>query len=321
MSRMPRRVAAVAGLAAAALALSACSAPAATESAPTRAVKDEFDTVRIPVEPQAVLGFYTTDLDMAITLGLPLADHQPIRGDAGYSTFPTFFDQDALAGITPFANYPEYNYEQVAAAQPDLILNGIGADETIRTRLNAIAPTFNFSAFTGDDWRDKFQLVATALGRVAQYEEWTARYDARIAEVRAKIEAKGIDPLVASIGYYAGSVNVSCYALPCLVFTDLGLRISPLADGDGDGKLDADGTNLSLEDLDKLRDIDVAFSSTNVDGSELIGSTPDLADNAIWAGLPVIDNGQLYPYQLDIIYGSPSGQMAFLDVVEKALVG
>ena len=103
-----------------------------------------------------------------------------------------------------------------------------------------------------------------------------------------------------------------------------GLEISPLADGDGDGMVDSTGTTLTLEQLGELSAVDVMFSrGSPSDGSITghVGAEPSLAANSIWQGLPAVQAGEIHPYDYEMIYGSPSGQMAFLDVVEQALLG
>lgn len=311
----PRHLAALAATTATALLLAACSSAgdAAETITETRTVTSEFGDVTLPTDPQAALGMYTTDLDMLITLGIPLASSQPIRDD-GYTTFPWFFDQEALEGITPFTNYPEFSYESILAAEPDVILNGLGYDETIGTKLAEIAPTYSFNGFDGSDWRTKFTLVAEAFDRTAEHDAWVAKYQAKVDEIRAGLDAAGIAPVVAGVGYYEGKVSVSCYGTPCLVFDDLGLEISPLAEG-------ADGTSLSPEQLGQLADIDVAFTSTSPeDDGSLADPFAELSENALWQQLPFVVDGEIFTSDLEMIYGSPSGQYAFLEHVGESLL-
>lgn len=303
------------------LTLAACSSGGAAasgdadSSGQVRTVESDFGPVELPVNPQAALGFYTTDIDILITLGIPLAGSQPIRGD-GYTEFPAFFPQDALAGIETFANYPEYNVEAVLAADPDLILNGLGYDEETVTKLPDIAPTYSVDAFDGRDWREVFRQTAAALERTDEAEAWFAAYEEKLADVRARIEAAGIEPVVAPLSYWDGNVDISCYGVPCLVFADLGLEISPLTEGDG--------TQLSLEQLDQLRGIDVAFRSY-VPGpqgeADDAATLAELAKNSVWASLPFIAEDAYHRFDMEMFYGSPSGHWAFLEVVEEALLG
>lgn len=284
-------------------------------AAETYEVESDFGPVELPSDPQAALGMYTTDLDILIHLGIPLAGAQPIRGD-GWTDFPVFFPLEELEGIETFANYPEYNYEAILAAEPDLILNGLGYDAEVVARLPEIAPTYSIDAFDGADWRDKFRQVAEALNRSERYQEWIDAYEARVAEVRQRLDEAGLDPLVAPIGYWAGSISVDCYGVPCLVFEDLGLRISPLTEGDG--------TTLSMEELDRLGDIDVAFRSIVPSPEGEAADAENLAtleQHQAWRNLPFVVNDQYFTFDMEMFYGSPSGHWAFLERVEEVLLG
>ena len=121
-------------------------------------------------------------------------------------------------------------------------------------------------------------------------------------------------PVVAPVGYWDGSVTASCYGMPCLVFKDLGLEIPEYADS-------WDGTVYSLEQLEALSDVDVMFAS---DAPGADGAIPDpfaeIEGNALWSALPAVSSGNVVRYDMEMNYGSPSGQYAFLEVVEKALL-
>jgi iron complex transport system substrate-binding protein len=306
---------------ASALLLTACSTGSGSGSqsdesaaaSETITVTDMTGEVTIPAEPTAALGMYTTDVDILITLGFDLASSQPVR-DEGYQTFPSFFPQDALEGITTFTNYPEYNYEAILAAQPDFILNGLGYDEEVVTKLPEIAPTYSFNGYDGRDWREIFHETAIQLGREDRYQAWMDTYEARVAEIKAELESRDIHPVVGPVDYWDGQVSASCYGLPCLVFADLGLEVTPLAT--------VDGTSLSPEQLSQLSDIDVFFTTATPNAS---GGFDDpfapVAANPLWQALPAVQNGQIFTGDLEMLYGSPSGHMAYLEFVADSLLG
>ena len=302
------------------LLLPACASVGAdTSDAETFTVDTDFGEVTLPVEPKAALGFYTTDVDMLITLGYPLAAEQPIRDD--WDAFPSFFPQDALKGIKGFHNYPEFNLEHILQVGPDFILNGLGYETDLHDKLTPIAPTYTYNGFDGGDWREKFRKVAADLGRQKQAQAWLDDYEARAADVKAQLDAAGVAPKVADIAVWDGQVQVGCYSISCLVFKDLGLEITALADGDGDGEPDNEGQALSLEQLGGLSDVDVIFTGVSEDGSGLITDDESLKSNALWLSLPAVANGRVYGYNYEMSYGSPSGQDGLLEVVRKALLG
>lgn len=301
-----------------ALLLAACSSGTGTGSDATGepatiTVEDMTGEVTLPAEPTAALGMYTTDVDILITLGFELAGSQPVR-DEGYSSFPSFFPQEELADVTTFTNFPEYNYEAILAAEPDFILNGLGYDEEVVEKLPEIAPTYSFNGFDGTDWREIFHRTAIDLGREDRYQAWVDEYDARVAEVKAELDERDIHPVIAPVDYWDGQVSVSCYGVPCLVFDDLGLEVTPLAT--------AEGTALSPEQLSQLADTDVFFSTAtpNEDGSFDDAFAP-VADNPLWQALPAVRDGQIFTGDLEMLYGSPSGHRAYLEFVADSLLG
>jgi len=286
-------------------------------AAPSVSVSSAFGEVVLPSEPQAALGMYTTDVDILIALGYPLAKEQPIRGDSGYTTFPSFFPQEALKGITPFANYPDYNYEKILAAKPDFILNGLGYDAKTHDRLKQIAPTYSLNAYDGRNWMEHFKETAAALGRTEQYDAWVAKYQARVAEVKAAIGDKAKGLVVAPIGYWEGKVSSACYSgVECKAFEDLGLTVYP-----GAKEKNGEGVSLSGENLGRLSGIGLAFMTKGIGDTgekEFRTTMNTLNGNKVWATLPFVKNKRIQTYEMEVTYGSPSGQMAFLDAVEKA---
>jgi iron complex transport system substrate-binding protein len=276
--------------------------------------------ITIPAEPTAALGFYTTDLDILITLGFDLAGTQPIRDD--FTAFPDFFPQQELEGLETFGNFPEFNLEAVLEAEPDFILSGLGYEEDLDGQLQKIAPTYTYNAFDGGDWRDVVAKAATDLGREEQWQEWVDQYEARIADIRSRLDAADIHPVVADVGYWDGQVTTSCYGVPCLVFADLGLEMAPLMNATEDGLPASDEyAELSPEQLGQLEGIDVVFTGAEEDGTVWVEEDEALQQNAIWQNLSFVQSGEYYPYNYEMIYGSPNGMDAFLTVVEKALLG
>jgi iron complex transport system substrate-binding protein len=322
LSLRRRTAAATMAVALSTLVLAACgttdAAPEESSApAPTMTVVSKFGTVTLPAAPKKALGMYTTDVDILITLGIPLAQNQPIRGD-GWTDFPTFFPQAELENVKPFANYPDYNFEKILAAEPDFILNGLGYDADVVKKLPGIAPTYSVDAFDGRNWLEHFKETAVALGRVDKYDEWIRKYDARVAEVKAAIGERGKGLVVAPVSSYEGKVSSACYSgVECQAFRDVGLTVFPGAQRNG-GK----GLDLSLEQVGQLSAIDYAFT-IQVPGAkgtaEYATSQTDLLKNPLWARLAFVQKEQIVPYDMEMTYGSPSGQMAFLDVIEKAI--
>lgn len=301
----------LAAAAAATVALSGCSSTTPqdeTAAATTRTIDSAFGEVTIPTEPQAALGVYTTDVDVLITLGIPLAGAQPIRSE--FDDFPYYLSDDALEGVEPFANFPEVNYEAVAAAEPDFILNSLGYDEEVVKRLPDVAPTYSVNAFDGQDWRVHFKETATALDRLDKYEEWENIYEQRLDEVKELVSDKAADLVVAVVypEYGGPGIQTICGGQTlCSVYQDLGIKILPVSEQEG-------GVILSPEQFDQLNDANVALTVSDY------GDMTTLTSSEAWKRLPFVQNGQVLEYDLELSFGSPSSQLALLDEVEKDLV-
>jgi iron complex transport system substrate-binding protein len=283
----------------------------------TATVASPFGEVELPTAPSQALGMYTTDVDILIWLGYPLASSQPIRGMNGYETFPCFFPQKPLQGIATFGNFPDYNYEQMLLAEPDFILNGLGYDAAVNERLPQIAPTFSVDAFDGRSWQDHFKETATALGRADRYQAWLDVYQKRLAEVRELIKPNA-DAVVAPLGYWDNKFNASCYAgVECTVFRDLGLTIL-----EGATTNNGNGIEISPEQVGLLKELDYAFTIVGVGEqglAEHAALMAEAAKNPLWTELEFVKQGHMIPFEMEMVYGSPSGQLAFLEVVAKVL--
>ena len=310
-------------LAATGLLLTACAGSSAADAGADETIAlttPAGSDVAIPTEPTAALGFYTTDVDLLITLGYELAGSQPIRDD--FTAFPDFFPQDELEGLDTFGNYPEFNLEAVLEAEPDFILNGLGYEKDLDAQLQKIAPTYTYNAFDGGDWRDVAEQMATDLGREDQWQAWFDQYEARVSDIRERLDAADIHPVVADVGYFEGHVTTSCYGVPCLVFADLGLEMSPLMNATEEGLPASDEyAELSPEQVGQLEGIDVVFTGAEEDGTLWVEDDEALSQNELWQNLPFVKSGEYYPYNYEMLYGSPSGQDAFLTIVEEALLG
>lgn len=270
--------------------------------------------VEMPQDPQRVFGMYTTDLDYTLALGVPVASTQAIR--TGSTELPAFFPQDELDGVEEvFVNYPEFNYEKIAAVQPDLIINGLGYDGGADAeRLSEIAPTYTFDGF-GGDWREDLTALAEALGHEAQAQEYLDRLDERSAEVAALIADRESAPVMA-YGYYNGDGSGGFYGpqldqLQPIVFHDVGIETTAAAPDIW--------TEVAQEQIGLLADVDVlmiAYETTEDPDAILAAIEAD----PVWSALPAVEEGRVVMVNNELSYSSPSAHLEFLDVLTEALL-
>jgi iron complex transport system substrate-binding protein len=268
--------------------------------------------VEVPANPQRVFGMYTTDLDYALALGLSVAPTQAIR--TGSVGLPEFFEYEEVADLEFFVNYPEYNWEAIAAAEPDLILNGLGFEGGPDTDLlDDIAPTYTFDGF-GGDWREDFTAIAEAFGRQPEAEAMLAEIAARTDELRPLVEAHD-EPLVMAYGYYEPDGSGGFYGpqrdqLQPVVFHDLGIETTAAAT--------EPWSVVAQEQMGLLADCDIILLA--VETSERSDVLLDaVRADPIWSALPAVAEGRVFTVNNELSYSSPSAHLEFLDVLEDAL--
>ncbi|WP_152363625.1 ABC transporter substrate-binding protein [Microlunatus speluncae] len=268
--------------------------------------------VEIPGSPQRVFGVYSTDVDYAMTLGLGLAPVQSIASSA--VGFPAFFPQAGLAGIEPMKNYPEIQYEKVAAIQPDVIINGLGYEGGAdHDKLAAIAPTFTYDGFDGD-WRDDFTALAAAFGRQQEADTFLRQVADRTAEVKSRVAALDRPPVFAygvitddGGGGFNGSAPTK---LNPQLFEEVGIS-SPSAVG-------KDWTTLAPERIADLDDVDLIMIAVSPqrDAKAELGK---IRNNPVWSGLPAVRSGRLMAVDNELNFASPHAALTFLDVIDQGI--
>jgi iron complex transport system substrate-binding protein len=301
----------------------AATAMPATTAATTRTVTDHAGrTVQLPLAPQRAVAGYTTDIDVMLVLDLPLVAGPGARGLAT-QPFAPYQPQKRLTNVTRITTFPEANFEQIAAVQPDCIIDSVGDHiEGRYALLSQIAPTFDYSGDQNKGWRDGLWAVARAFDREAQAEQFIANYDARAADLRARLAERMPNATFALIGAYeANTVWVSDLQMhPVkLLANDLGLRPAAVMPENS-----ADRPNLSLERLDLLDDVNLLFLRVEPlesgEGRDRSIHDPIKA-SPLWQRLPAVQNGGLIEYDAELFYASPLTALAFLDTVERALLG
>ncbi|MFJ3957613.1 iron-siderophore ABC transporter substrate-binding protein [Arthrobacter sp. NPDC090010] len=208
VSELTRRGFLAGGLSAAALAgLTACGTEGAAPSAGTRKVEHLRGTTEVPAEVKRVVTVGFSDQDAVLALGFQPVGVTDWYGDYPYAVWP--WAQGALGDAKPkvlnkgsFTGKPDYQYEQIAALKPDLILGlYTSMSETEYQRLSQIAPTVGppkghpeFAA----PWQAVTRLAGQALGRSELAEEKIAAVQAKIDQTRKEHpEFEGLTALVA----------------------------------------------------------------------------------------------------------------------------
>lgn len=261
-----------------ALTLAACGGSSGTETAKgeTRTFTNaDGSSVTLPAKPTRVLPLSEPTLDATLALGVtPVAT----TTGRGQNAIPAYLKTRAK-GVKSVGNLGAPNLEQVAELAPDVILLDGTAfqDAAVVDKLEQIAPVVNVSK-DGTAWRASFEKTADALGRSEEGAEVLAKYDARVAETKTALAAKGNGGASVSIVRWSGIGLPAVFTKELCagrVLTDLGVERPTFQDQIGPGH----SVPVSLEEIEKL-DADWIFFGALGAGSAEAGSVDMPADAA-----------------------------------------
>jgi iron complex transport system substrate-binding protein len=275
---------------------SAADRPPADEGAFPVTIEHVYGSAEIPETPERVVTLGLSDQDPVLALGIVPIAVTDWYGDYEYATWP--WAQDELGDGQPtvladgeFTGTQEFNYEEIAGLQPDLILGlWAGVTEEQYDTLSEIAPTVvqpdDFVAY-GMPWQETTRVTGRALGREERAEELIAEVEAAFAEAREQHpEFAGLSAIVAERDPGTAASWARGPQDPRTRFmTSLGFEHpEDIAELSGD----EDGTEVSDENFDLL-DRDVLMWN--------IGTVPEvrgeLEANPIYQQLAVASEGRV----------------------------
>ncbi|MHA6624651.1 iron-siderophore ABC transporter substrate-binding protein [Pseudonocardia sichuanensis] len=156
-------------------------------------VEHSKGTTAVAGAPQRVVTVGFSDQDPVLAMGVRPVAVTDWYGDHPYATWP--WAQDELGDAQPlvmnegaFTGTPDYQYEQIAALAPDLIVGlYTSMDDTQFQTLSRIAPTVappaGFPEW-GAPWQEYTRLAGRALGVPERAEELIGGIDAQLAAAR-----------------------------------------------------------------------------------------------------------------------------------------
>ncbi|MBW4778825.1 iron-siderophore ABC transporter substrate-binding protein [Rhodococcus fascians] len=184
----------------------------------TRTVETVRGSIDVPDNPLRVVTLEPVELDTTVALGIVPVGTAVLSETAGV---PAYLGTEA-ADIATVGTVAEPTIEDIAAAQPDLILGTETRHAQYYDQLSAIAPTV-FIASQSDPWRDSVRFVGRVLGKEAKAEELLTAYDDRCAEIAEKHDTAGktaqlIRPRSGELTLY-GPSSFAGSTLECAGFT------------------------------------------------------------------------------------------------------
>lgn len=238
-----RTAAASAALVLAVAALSACTPSAATAEENPHYTTEPSDTFPVTVEhkfgettvgsePQRVVVVGITEQDILLELGVTPVATTEWYGDQPYAVWPWATDLLGAAEPEVLTTTDGFEYERIAALDPDLIVGtNAGLEQDSYDKLSEIAPTV--ASVEGSEqyfssWQDQTRVVAAAVGRSAEGEELIEGVEAAYAQAAAgHPEFEGLTATFAQGTTGDGHLWVYPDGLNTDFLTDLGFAITP----------------------------------------------------------------------------------------------
>ncbi|MBI5090450.1 MAG: ABC transporter substrate-binding protein, partial [Actinobacteria bacterium] len=263
--------------------------PAAGGTFPV-SIEHALGTTVIDAEPARVVTVGVTEQDVELALGVVPVGVTDWYGDQPYATCP--WAQDELGDAQPavLSASDGFEYEQIAALDPDLIIGtNAGMDDTSYALLSEIAPTIAHpkdAAVYFSPWDDQARLIAQALGRTAQMDSIIADIESQFADAAAAHpEFAGTQVVFLQNAFYEGNAIAYQDGLSTEFLTDLGFEVP--------SELDAFATEggqayVPLEQLSVLDAADVLLWATE-DPDDRIA----LESEPLYTGLEEVEDGRL----------------------------
>ena len=262
-------------------------APAPTPSPSTISLTDSTgEELTFTTRPVRVACLTEICPDIMAELGLePVAINDPL------STDPRFFGNRADEFRVIGGSFFEPSLEDIAAAEPDLVIGLGGVHDGLRDALRPIAPLYIVNPLTYEDSINYLKEIGAAMGRSAEAEEAAQRFLSKLEDYRAR-SPKDRTALV----MYGSDVNFG-------IDTEGALTGGLLAEVTGypwpkpppdQGGHASGGMQFSLEGVLSV-DPDVIFIQTIAfPGFQPPPLAEQLADNPLWGELRAVRNGEVH---------------------------
>ncbi len=180
------------------------AAPAPAEGGFPVTIAHSYGSTEIPAAPERVVTVGLTDHDTVLALGVTPVALTDWFGDQPNGVWP--WAQHLLGDAQPIVlDSSQINFEQVAAADPDLILGvNSGLTQQEYDKLSQIAPTVAQSGEYldyGTPWQEQTRIIGTALGRSERAANLIAEVESKFAATReANPQFDGATGVIAMAG-------------------------------------------------------------------------------------------------------------------------
>lgn len=294
--------------------------PASTPEIATREIEGMFGTVDVPTRPERIVASGIVTVANMIALGVT-----PAGADIGMDDIPSHLE-GRLDGVEDLKSEEGgLDLEKVITFAPDLIIavggarNGDWGRESCEAYAQA-APTFCFQQDYNyiEDFKQSVSSVALALGLESKAQDLFDEYYSRVTELRERVEAAGLsDHLVSAVNYqpWNGSFYAMWGGIEGVAIRALGL---PQPEWQKQRPIEDLGTQISLEQMHLLADVDTLFVHTWAGGEEDLDA---LLESPVWQSLKAAQNDRIIIVDANTWNGVDFlGLMHVLDDIERLII-
>lgn len=273
-----------------------------SKSADTKKVQTMNGEIEIPINPKRIVAEeYIATL---IVLNV-----EPI-GAPGL-TLENFYLKDSLKGVASIGTYGKPSTEKIIGLKPDLIITGNGDNYEV---LSKIAPTVVIPYGELKDAHEELTYFGQLLGKEQEAKDWLTKYDQKIADAKAQVDA--IIPADASFS----------------IIEDAGKKLYVYGDNFGRGGqpiYQSLGRKPPAKIADEIMEKQWAEISeemlTEYAGDYIIltadtRTLEDFKKDPIWSSLPAVKNDHLYIWPEERSwYYDPTAVLAQVEELTKWL--
>lgn len=258
-----------------------------TTQTETRVVTDAFGEVEIPTNPKRISALYREDYLVALGVTPIVQYYNPMWGK-----------QDYLKLDVPLFDVTG-NIEALLVSEPDLIIGAGEVDAEQYELYSKVAPTFRLPDDVLADTRKTLTLIADLLGLSDKAEQVLADYDARIADVKAKLNAAIGDEKIVVLRMNVVDKSINIFGLHNtfvgqILYEDLGLKAPAFAEAMTEGNIVL--SNEVIPELDADHIILLPSNGTWEEESNA-KAFEEMKTDPLWKTVPAFKNGHVYPVE------------------------
>ena len=240
----------------------------------------------------------------------------------GYGAWVSAVKMDS--SVKDVGTRQEVNVDAVVALDPDLVIATNDRADNVIEQLEKSVPVLVLRGSSATDaigqMRTNLELIATLVGKTEQAKTEMAAFEKKVADGKKAIAdaGKAGARYTMADGYKQGStISIRMYGAGSQLGATAGLLGLTNAWADK-GDKDYGLSQTDVEGLTKVGKAEFFYIASDADGGDVFGA--DLSKNAIWKGLPFVEDGTVHRLPDGIwMFGGPRSTGQFVDAAVEAL--